>query len=103
MEAEERADKKRKKWMKTAFQMFNNKKLWIECLFYQVKWPWTSFPVGPRETEDVFILMSMVQRSPTYDEENGEANDEKGRATDNHSTSKVDEGWKQQGGPKQEV
>lgn len=31
---------------------------------------------------------------PTYDEEGDKANDEKGGATDNHSTSKVDEGWK---------
>lgn len=45
----------------------------------------------------------MVKSLPTYDEENGEANDEKGGAADDHSASKVDERRKQQGGPKQEV
>lgn len=40
---------------------------------------------------------------PTYHEESDKANDEEGGATDNYSTSKVDEGWKQQSGPKQEV
>lgn len=44
-----------------------------------------------------------MQSLPTYDEEDDEANDEEGGATDGHSTSKVDEGRKQQGGPKQEV
>lgn len=40
---------------------------------------------------------------PTYDEEEDKANDENGGATNCHSTSKFDEGRKQQGGPKQEV
>lgn len=44
-----------------------------------------------------------VQSSPTYDEEDDKANDEEGGATDGHSASKVDEGRKQQGGPKHEV
>lgn len=41
--------------------------------------------------------------SPTYDQEDGEANDEKRGTTDNYSTSKFDKGWKQKGGPKKEV
>ena len=39
----------------------------------------------------------------TDDEEADEADDEKWGAADGHSTSKVDEGWEQQGGPEQEV
>lgn len=38
-----------------------------------------------------------------YDEEDDKANDEERGATDGHTTGKLDEGWKQQGGPEQEV
>lgn len=39
----------------------------------------------------------------TNDEEGDKANDEEGGAADNDATSKVDERWKQQSGPKQEI
>lgn len=42
-------------------------------------------------------------RLPTDDEKDDEANNEEGGAADNHSTSKVDERWKQQSGPKQKI
>lgn len=45
----------------------------------------------------------MGQSLPTYDEEDDKADDEEGGATDRHSTSKVDQGRKQQSSPKQEV
>ena len=41
--------------------------------------------------------------SPTYDEEDGEANDQERGTADDHSACKVDEGGKQKGGPEQEV
>lgn len=44
-----------------------------------------------------------MQSLPTYDEEDNESYDEEGGTTDGHSTSELDEGRKQQGGPKQEV
>lgn len=50
-----------------------------------------------------FVDRPWLHSSLTYDEEDDKANDEEGRATDGHSTSKVDERRKQQGGPEQEV
>lgn len=50
-----------------------------------------------------FVDRPRPHSSLTYDEEDDKANDEEGGATDGHSTSKVDERRKQQGGPEQEV
>ena len=57
-----------------------------------------------QQKEDFIFESRRVGRGlPTYDEEDGKANDEEGGATDSHSTSKFDKGRKQQGGPKHEV
>jgi len=41
--------------------------------------------------------------TPTYDEEEQEAEDEEGRAADGHAIGEFDEGRQQQRGPEQEV